>query len=109
MSAIPKYSDGILYQLRVIRNDLDEQSRHKIDAFTEKIRSELLNCSLPIKEAIENELDTIFEMRLTGLRFFLSKKKDLASILDESAFPYFENVAKTPRFEKLANKILEAM
>jgi len=109
MSAVPKYSDGLLYQLRVVRDNLDDQSRHKIDVFSEKIRSELLNSSLPIREAIKSELDTIFETRLIGLRFFLRKKKNLASILEESTFPYFESMAQTFRFEKLANKILEAL
>ena len=109
MSAIPKYSDGLLYQLREVRDNLDEQSRYKLDAFSEHIRSKLLNSSLSIRDAIESELDTLFEMRLIGLYFFLRKKQNLASILEETAFPYFENIAQTPRLEKLANKVIEAL
>jgi hypothetical protein len=109
MIGIAKNYDMLCYHLKVVHKNLDDPGKMKVDAFFQGVRTDLLESKTSLAHTIEEKFPLILDLRLAALKWIVTKGENLAELLDNEAYPYFEQMAEIERLSSLSENVLFAL
>jgi len=109
MIGIAKNYDMLCYHLKVVHKNLDDHKKKMVDNFFQGIRTDLLENKDTLHHSIEDKFPLILDLRIGALKRIITEGENLAELLDNKAYPYFEQMAGIERLSGLAENILFAL